>query len=253
MMNSGSRCASDTFNAGRAVTLAGVLLFRKDFSQMSTAAQMKANRENGAKSHGPVTPEGKQASCLNNFRHGLTGHRFFLLERESPEDYEKLVAELENEHNPQTETEKLLVETMAQSRWLSQRANTMQSVRWGLEVSTLNALAEELNRFARYQAQHQRAFYQALNQFLKLREARRKEQIGFESQQRAEAHKSEREQRRQACAEHDELKTEILKQKREREQSHAIIAAMKAGKAMEAHLGPEGAKMMGQMMDKKAA
>jgi hypothetical protein len=41
--------------------------------------------------------------------------------------------------------------------------------------------------YLRYQTTHERAFYKALTELQKLREQRRKEQIGFESQKRAQA------------------------------------------------------------------
>jgi hypothetical protein len=218
---------------------------------VSSQAQILANRENGSKSHGPVTEEGKQASCLNNFRHGLAGGGFYFLEGENPEVYDVLLEALLEEHSPKTPTEKLLVQKMAQSQWLVQRAIELQTSRAAF-ANPYNEV-DELNKWARYEAHHQRVFNQTLNQLLKLREARRKEQIGFESNQRAEAAETTREQQRQTRAQHDQIKTEILNQKLEREKSNAITAGMRASTAMERHLGPEGMKMMGQMMEQQAA
>jgi hypothetical protein len=52
-----------------------------------TSAQSAASRDNGARSAGPVTAEGKVASARNAVRHGLAGASFFLLPDEDPEDY----------------------------------------------------------------------------------------------------------------------------------------------------------------------
>ena len=46
---------------------------------------------------------------------------------------------------------------------------------------------EHFALYLRYQTTHERAFYKALNELQKLRNERRKEQIGFESQKRAQA------------------------------------------------------------------
>ena len=143
------------------------------------------------------------------------------------------------------------LEKMARSQWLSQRALDIQTST--AAFSNIFKEVDELNKWVRYQMQHERAFEKALNQLLKLRAEKRKEQIGFESEKRAEAVKTEREERRQTRAQHDQLKTETLKYKMDREKSNAIVAGMKAGSAMERHLGPEGAQMMSQMMEPKAA
>jgi hypothetical protein len=88
---------------------------------MSTEAQLAANKANAQHSTGPKTPEGKAASCQNNFRHGFTG-QFTVLPSEDPSEYQSLLADLQSEHQPATFTEHVLVERMAQHHWLRDRA-----------------------------------------------------------------------------------------------------------------------------------
>jgi hypothetical protein len=219
---------------------------------MSSAAQVAANRENGKKSHGPVTEAGKQASSMNNFRHGLAGGGFYFLEHENPEVYDVVLNTLIEEHHPKTPTEKLLVQKMAQAQWLAQRAIELQTGAMSAVASPFDSV-DVVNKWARYQMQHERVFQQSLNQLLKLRAETRTEQIAFESNKRAQAAEPAREQQRQTRVEHDNIKTEILHQKLEREKANAMTASMKAGGAMERHLGTEGMKMIGQMMEQQAA
>src|SRR5437016_3007527 len=44
---------------------------RRKETLMSTLNKAESSRINGAKSRGPITPEGKQRSSLNSVRHGL--------------------------------------------------------------------------------------------------------------------------------------------------------------------------------------
>jgi len=76
--------------------------------------------------------------------------------------------------------------------------------------SFAEATQKAVANFARYQALHDRLFQRALHDLLKLRAERRKEQIGFESQKRAQANETRK-------AETHKLKTAMLEIRLERE------------------------------------
>ncbi|HEX3682062.1 MAG TPA: hypothetical protein VHU83_05915 [Bryobacteraceae bacterium] len=191
---------------------------------MSTEAQIRANQQNAQHSTGPITGEGKAASCQNNFKYGLTGASFTVLDFEDQDEYDHVLCGLRFEHQPSTMTESILVEKMAQSYWLSKRALYLQDQCATDEELTLEqqqmdepAVLSEVKtqkRFAlflRYQTTNDRAFHRCLADLLKLRAEKRRsrldeaalsqraedaKKIGFESQQRHEA-----EQSRKAAAE----------------------------------------------------
>jgi hypothetical protein len=98
---------------------------------MSTDRKIRASQQNGAQSHGPVTPDGLGKSSANSARHHLLS-KTILLENERPDAFAELLAGLTLEFNPQTETQHALVETMAVSRWRQMRV-------WALERATLQS------------------------------------------------------------------------------------------------------------------
>src|SRR5205809_28872 len=55
-----------------------------------TMNKAESSRTNGAKSHGPVTPEGKQHSKLNALRHGILA-TFICLTSEEKDKFKELV------------------------------------------------------------------------------------------------------------------------------------------------------------------
>src|SRR5690349_21319968 len=61
-------------------------------SPTPTPAQSEASRLNGARGHGPATPEGKARSALNGMRHGLRGATFALLPDEDPAAWAAVLA-----------------------------------------------------------------------------------------------------------------------------------------------------------------
>jgi hypothetical protein len=160
---------------------------------VTTEAQITANQANSQHSTGPKSESGKAASCKNNFKYGLTGSFFTVLEFEEQDEYDHVLCGLRFEHQPATMTESILVEKMAQSYWLRKRALYLQDQCATDEELTLEEQGRQLALFIRYQTTHDRAFHRALNDLLKLRAEKRKQEIGFESQRRHEAAESRRE------------------------------------------------------------
>ena len=161
--------------------------------RLSTSAQVAANQANAQHSTGPKTPAGKAIVAQNNFRHGFTG-AFRVLDWENQEEYRLLHAALEKEHQPATTTEEILVETMAHSFWLRKRALILQDTCLPGESLACND-EKVLALYIRYQTTHDRAFHRTLSDLLKLRAAKRKQEIGFESQKQKQAEETRRQAR----------------------------------------------------------
>lgn len=152
---------------------------------MSTLRQTAANRANSQYSTGPKTEAGKAASAQNNRRYGFTG-KFFLLEWESEDAYNVLVEEIGAQYQPVTSFEERLVEKIAQHYWLVQRALALQ---FSCFHPSEPLLRDEKHHalMLRYQTTQDRAFHAASATLVKLQDQRRKAEIGFESQKRAQA------------------------------------------------------------------
>ena len=165
---------------------------------MATEAQISANQLNSQLSTGPKTESGKAASACNNFRHGLvSGAAFKVLPTEDQSQFDQLLTALREEHAPANTTEAILIEGMAQAHWLTQRAVALEAScyeRTGRSVPVVRVSEfdpqtgqvideKQLSLYLRNQNTHRRAFHKSLNDLLKLRAEKRKEQIGFERQQ----------------------------------------------------------------------
>ncbi len=128
------------------------------------------NRQNAQHSTGPRSSQGKLASSRNSLKHGLsTGH--LIIPGEDPAAFESLRNDLIEEHQPANPTEELLLNEMAQSYWLEQRAIRLQN-----ECFTANGVDEKrLSLFLRYQTTYNRGFHKALNTLLRLKQSARKQ------------------------------------------------------------------------------
>ena len=150
-------------------------------------ARLIANRANAQLSCGPKSESGKAVSSQNRLTHGLARHNgvFRLLPTEDPRGFEALQADLTAEHLPQTETESILVQGMAESHWLAQRAQTLQNDCFDPATGKI-ANEKTFSLYLRYETTHRRAFHKSLNDLLKLRKEKRTAQLGFEAQNRKE-------------------------------------------------------------------
>jgi len=106
---------------------------------MATPAQIEANRANAQLSTGPSTPEGKLKSSHNALKTGLTG-RTIVLPTDDVAAYEKLVAQINRKFQPETDEEKHLVQSVADTEWRLLRIPTLEA---GLYAIGRNELAGE--------------------------------------------------------------------------------------------------------------
>jgi hypothetical protein len=137
-------------------------------------ARAETNRANAHHSTGPRTSAGKLASSRNSFKHGLASAQL-IIPGEDPAAFDALLAALLDEHQPANPTEDLLVQQIAQSFWLAQRAIRLQNQCFSSEAVD----EKRLSLFLRYQTTYERAFHKALSMLLKLKKDRPR---GFVSQ-----------------------------------------------------------------------
>jgi hypothetical protein len=161
---------------------------------MRTESQNRASRENGAKSHGATTPEGKLASSRNALKHGLLAETI-VLQCESTDRFLELVVTLHEEFQPQTPFEETLIENMAVARWRLMRIHGMETAgidyemrkqaemsdsisaedpatRASLTFRTLSDDSRSLELISRYEARYDRQYYRAYRCFNETRDRR---------------------------------------------------------------------------------
>jgi len=100
---------------------------------MSSLLKSETARTNGAKSRGPVTPEGKARSAANSRRHGLAAASI-LVAGESGEHFQLLRADFIDQFQPQTAVETDLVDVMAIARWRLRRLLAIEAHLFDMEL-----------------------------------------------------------------------------------------------------------------------
>jgi hypothetical protein len=149
-----------------------------------TPAQIEAFRRNGARSRGPVTPEGKARSSRNALKHGLAALHHLVVAGEDLAELEGLTARLIGELGADSELEARLVRRMAVAFWKAERAERMEVAlvarapvrrfdEWRRDFVEVDPLAtldvQRFNAARAYQAQQGRELSRCLRELRALR------------------------------------------------------------------------------------
>src|SRR6516165_4625329 len=92
---------------------------------MSSAAQRKASKINGARSRGPVTEEGKERSKMNGLKHGL-GAKTLILPGENAAEFDVELEQAIDDYQPRDWTESRLVHHIVSADWFHLRVQRAQ-------------------------------------------------------------------------------------------------------------------------------
>jgi len=157
--------------------------------------QRKAAQQNGAKSQGPVTIEGKQKSAQNALSHGLTAQTV-CLHFEDREAYNQIQNAMIKRFQPADDTELLTIEELTVLTWKLRRCWSIQTALDELQLSedqayisknfhkvddpTRMAIAEkghaknkEIENMRRHEDRISRQITRTTNRLLKLQKDRR--------------------------------------------------------------------------------
>ena len=149
-----------------------------------TDQQKAASGTNGAKTRGPISPEGKRKSARNSFRHGLLA-KAIVFEGESSKQFAALLKAFCHELQPRSPIEDLLVQKMAVNQWRQERIWGQEKARASQprclpesspQGSTLQEICQPEPRIATQmnmsEMRYDRQFGRALDRLLRYRAAR---------------------------------------------------------------------------------
>ena len=156
---------------------------------MISEKHSQAARANGARSRGPVTPEGKAISSRNAMRHGLLA-KTVLLSNEDPAVFKQLFYMMIERFSPLDDVEMSMIEDMTAACWRLHRAMAMEKsiLEAGIAArpnippieqiagsfsDSVNAL--DLDRLLRHQTRLQNIYQRALRGLAQLRKMARPE------------------------------------------------------------------------------
>src|SRR5258708_12847916 len=93
---------------------------------MSSLRKIDSARANGAKSHGPITEEGRKKSSMNAFKHGLNA-RTPVLFNETDDEHAALLDSYVQDFQPVGPAEMAAVIDMVDAKWRQRRLLNIES------------------------------------------------------------------------------------------------------------------------------
>ena len=94
---------------------------------MTSELKSETSRANGAKSHGPKTPEGREKASRNSLKHGFTAKSTIVLECENKEQFQEMLGYYKITYQPGSGVEEDLVSEMVACRWRMQRLRLIET------------------------------------------------------------------------------------------------------------------------------
>src|SRR5579864_9287935 len=152
---------------------------------MSTKAQIAANRANAQRSTGPRTDDGKAKIRQNALRHGLCSGIPKMAD-ETHEEIDTLLATLREEHQPVGVSEEILVYKMAEHFFFGIRASYLLAEQFDF-ADHGSENGPKISLLLRYHTTADRGYHKAFSELRKLQNERRLQEIGFVSQNPADA------------------------------------------------------------------
>ena len=142
---------------------------------MASPAQIVANRSNAQLSTGPKTETGKARVSVNASKHGLSG-RHIILPGESAEQFDSLVADLQDRFGHLGPLAHTLSIRAAELQWKLQRLTSIETGIFEQHMDQDNPdiaavfvkCSDLLLKLSRYEATIQRSFSRTLDTLLKL-------------------------------------------------------------------------------------
>ncbi|MFM8548200.1 MAG: hypothetical protein ACKODB_11425 [Betaproteobacteria bacterium] len=107
-----------------------------------TNSRANASRLNGAKSSGPITPEGRERSGRNALKLGIFAKRR-LLPDEDPAEFQELFDSLIETFNPASSVELMFIDRMAMARWRLSRVERGETAAIELRQYAYHTSSEE--------------------------------------------------------------------------------------------------------------